>query len=65
MPLDEGKTPAMAYARKMPQGVTVTDEPSGTSCRREWGEGCAIAILHTKTGDDYRIRLCTTPTKKA
>ena len=36
MSLDEGETPAMAYARKMPpRGVTVTDEQSGISYRRE------------------------------
>ena len=36
MLLDEGETPAMAYARKMPpRGVTVTDEQSGITCRRE------------------------------
>ena len=36
MSLDEGETPAMAYARKMPpKGVTVTDEQSGISYRRE------------------------------
>ena len=36
MSLDEGETPAMAYACKMPpRGVTVTDEQSGISYRRE------------------------------
>lgn len=36
MSLDEGETPAMAYARKMPpKGVTVTDEQSGIMYRRE------------------------------
>ena len=36
MSLDEGETPAMAYARKMPpRGVTVTDEQSGITYRRE------------------------------
>ena len=36
MSLDEGEAPAMAYARKMPpRGVTVTDEQSGISYRRE------------------------------
>ena len=36
MSLDEGETPAEAYARKMPpRGVTVTDEQSGISYRRE------------------------------
>ena len=36
MSLDEGETPAEAYARKMPpRGVTVTDEQSGITYKRE------------------------------
>ena len=36
MSLDEGETPAMAYARKMPpKGATVTDDQSGIMYRRE------------------------------
>ena len=35
MSLGEGETPAMAYARKMPRGATVTDEQSGITYRRE------------------------------
>ena len=36
MSLDEGETPYMAYVRKMPpKGVTVIDEQSGISYRRE------------------------------
>ena len=35
MSLDEGETPAEAYARKMPPREVVTDEQSGISYRRE------------------------------
>ena len=44
MLLDEDETPAEAYTCKMPpRVVTVTDEQSGISYRREWG-GSALLL---------------------